>query len=246
MEAIIGCPGCDALTARIRDLEQRLEAATKTHAEEDGLRRLAQQHAATAERRCTELTAANQGWQMVEDERVKFIAGLEERCTELEALLGRVQKELGAGWANKGIAADLSLLADIRAALTSDSALPNEPRRVRSLDAIKAGTLVEIHGKGLGGGWRCTGCDWAITKGLPPWHECKPTSLPDEPPPAPLQPGAKCSNGDEFWCSIHCPLDRATSGVGQLLYHNCNAGTACCSEHCAPQETRQTKGDQHG
>lgn len=38
-----------------------------------------------AERRVKELEAANQGWQMVEDERVAFVAAAEERVTQLEA-----------------------------------------------------------------------------------------------------------------------------------------------------------------
>ena len=67
---------------------------------------------------------------------------------------------------------DNELVTRIRAFL--DGAQEGECR-VQSLDAIHAGTLVEIRGKGLGGGWQCTVCDWAVTEGLPPWHECTPT-----------------------------------------------------------------------
>ncbi len=51
-------------------------------------------------------------------------------------------------------------------------ALLSAPCRVQSLDAINDGTLVEVHGRGLGGGWKCTRCAWTITEGLPPSHEC--------------------------------------------------------------------------
>ncbi len=55
----------------------------------------------------------------------------------------------------------------------------------------------------------------------------------EEPRPPPIQPGAKCSNGDEFWCSLHCPLRHApkTDAIGGK---NCGGERPRCSEHCAP------------
>ncbi len=46
----------------------------------------------------------------------------------------------------------------------------------------------------------------------------------------PIQPGAKCSNGDEFWCSLHCPLANAPDWPGGK---NCGDERPRCSEHCA-------------
>ena len=56
------------------------------------------------------------------------------------------------------------------------------------------------------------------------WHAGSPRVRPT------IQPGAKCSNGYEFWCALHCPLthapDRDTVGA------NCGGKRPRCSEHC--------------
>ncbi len=50
--------------------------------------------------------------------------------------------------------------------------------------------------------------------------------------PATPAPGAKCSNGAEFWCSLHCPLEHGPVNSGGK---NCGwTARAVCSEHCAP------------
>ena len=48
--------------------------------------------------------------------------------------------------------------------------------------------------------------------------------------------GAKCSSGDEFWCSIHCPLDQGPS-IDEPRRNCGRAAAQCgkravCSEHC--------------
>lgn len=201
MGAILGCPGCEALT-------KRLEAADANNAIH------------------TDLHACNQ----------EIINAAELRLREAEGLLRRAfgmlqsehaealqcRKEMGGPWPDRDTGA-CELLREMQDALAPDSALPDEPR------VLLSGTLRADYGDGKRTRILMESSDLAWLEKMCRSLASRP-SLPDEPPPAPLQPGAKCSNGFEFWCSLHCPLDNA----GEGMRGNCGGERALCSEHCAP------------
>ncbi len=83
------------------------------------------------------------------------------------------------------------------------------------------------HGPGrCGRGIRCVVC---VSDTTDKCSSCGGEIVLEEPA---TPPTATCAERPAHWCSIHCPLERATSGLGQRRYHNCNSLGARCSEHC--------------
>lgn len=94
------------LRLQVERAKERAEALDRLNATlgEESAREIAR--ADVAETRVKELNAANQGWQMVEDERVAFVAASEKRVAALEDELRFALKSL-VNWAKSAEEADV-------------------------------------------------------------------------------------------------------------------------------------------